>query len=423
MGKASIYKISKVLSERISEYSFLEKARKITTAFTRVRKMAFSDVISFIISCSTKSLQTELDGYFEKRGMTGVSRQAFSKSRENIKHEAFIDLNDLLVQKVEEDGGNATYRGYRLYGVDGTLIDLPNTEKLREHFGYSSNGTDTVYAKGLAMTAFDVLSKITIFSELYRYDDSEKRRILDIVDGFAELRSEKSIWLLDRGYPSFELFSRLEANSQNFVVRVSSNSLKEINNASETDQTVRITRNSLSLDLRVVNVPLKSGVVEKLVTNLCSDFDIAGLKELYALRWEIETNYRFLKRKAFLEVFTGESITAVLQDFHASILVLNIAAIAESEQEDILRKNNATCSDGKYSGCDYQANKTKLIGDIKRDFVKLMSCKHRNAHVFTKYRIYRNIKRYAFLEIPNRQFPRHQLKNKSHRAAHPKSAL
>lgn len=424
MRKISLFTISKTLSEAILSLSFIEKVKTIPAAFTRIRKMPFCDIMWFIMSCSNRILQTELDEYFKKKGNEKVSRQAFSKGREKIKPEAFIDLNDLLVQKFEEEDGEiATYRGYRLFSADGTLIDLPNTPLLRERFGCSSNGSDKTFAKGLAITAFDVLNKITIFAELYRYDDSEKRRILSIVDGFAELYKQKSIWLLDRGYPSFELFTKLEQNTQNFVIRVSTNSLKEINNANEAEQVITVVRGAVSIKLRVINIVLSSGENEKLVTNLFSDFAPDDFKELYAKRWAIETNYRFLKRKAYLEVFTGESVTAVLQDFHSSILVLNMAAIAEREQEDILASNGAVCISGKYRGCKYRPNKTKLIGDIKRDFVKLMLCERKTSQVFRQFRLYRDIKRYAYLDIPDRHFPRDFAKNRSRRASQSKQAL
>ena len=424
MKKVSLFTVSRIISERISNLSFVQQVRKLPSAFTRIRKMPFCDIMWFVMSCSNKRLQAELDDYFEKKGGETVSRQAFTKSRENIKHEAFIDLNDLLVQKFEKDDGEiATYRGYRLFSADGTLIDLPNTPQLRDRFGYCSNASNRIFAKGLAITAFDVLNKITVFAELFRYDDSEKRRILEIVDGFKKMYAQKSIWLLDRGYPSFELFTRLEQNAQNFVIRVSSQSLKEINDANGKDQTITVTRGSISMKLRVVNVALSSGESEKLVTNLFAGFVADDFDELYAKRWSIETNYRFLKHKTYLEVFTGESETAVLQDFHSSILVLNMAAIAEREQEDILVENNAVCTDGKHAGCTYRPNKTKLIGDIKRDFVKLMSCKSKTSSVFKKYLLYKKIKRYAFLDIPDRQYSRGTLENTRRRSTHPKNAL
>jgi len=424
MKKTSLIAMSEALSARISDRKFLEQARKIKTAFTRRRKMPFCDIIYFIMSCSNRSLQRELDEYFHKKGEETVSRQGFSEARENIKHEAFIELNELLVQKFEqEDGEIATYRGYRLFSTDGSLIDLPNTKQLRDHFGYSSNNTDKVFAKGLAFAAFDVLNKIIVFAELFRYDDSEKRRMLILSDEFAENYKEKSIWLLDRGYPSFELYKRFEKNSQDFLIRVSSRSSKEINEANEPDQIVTITKKSQTVTLRVVNVVLSTGEIEKLVTSLSADFTTYDLKELYAKRWGIETEFRFLKHKTYLEVFTGESVTAVMQDFHSSILVLNMAAIAEREQEDILRENNAVCRKGKNKGCLYHPNKTKLIGDIKRDFVSLMLCDNSADRVFKQFLLYKNIKRYAFLDIPDRHFPRTLLHKHVRRASHPKSAL
>ena len=424
MSKITFFSVCKKISDTISEIAFLERFRKIPTAFTRNRKMPFCDIIYFIMSCANRSLQTELDEYFHNKGCDAVSRQAFSKARENIKHEVFIDLNDAVVHKFEtEDGEIETYHGYRLFGVDGSIIDLPNTEGLRERFGYSTGSPYVKLAKGLAMTAFDVLNKITVFAELFRYEESERNKMFDISDGFKELYQDKLIWLLDRGYPSFALFSRFEENSQNFVVRVSSTSLKEVNDANEPDQVVTVTRNSTTLTLRVINVLLSSGEVEKLVTNLISNFTPDDFKELYAMRWGVETNYRFLKCKTLFEVFTDESETAILQDFHSSVLLMNMVAIAEREQEDVLRDNDAVCLGEKYGGCEYRANRSKLIGTIKRDFVKLMISKSKTSKIFTKYRLYKNIKRYAYLDIPDRAFPRNYAKKHARRVSHPKSTI
>jgi len=425
MGKVSFFTICKAISGTITDSSFVERVKTIPSAFTRIRKMPFCDTMWFIMSCTNRSVQTELDDYFQKKGTESVSRQAFAKKREEVKPEAFVELNDLLIQKFEsEDTEIATYCGYRLFGVDGTLIDLPNTTAMREQFGYSTNSSDRQYAKGLAITAFDVLNKLTIFAKLYRYDDSEKRRIHDIVDVFAETYTQKSIWLLDRGYPSLDLFARFEQNKQNYVIRVSSHSLKEINNATGADQMVTITRGAVTIKVRVVNILLSSGESEKLVTNLFDELTPDELKELYHKRWAIETNYRFLKRNTYLEVFTGESVTAVLQDFYSSILVLNMATIVEREQDEVLANNNAVCTDGKNKGCKYRPNRTKIIADIKRDFVKLMLCDGKIIRIFKQLRLYRNVKRYAYLDIPNRQFSRGIVKSSGNRrATHPKQAL
>lgn len=104
-------------------------------------------------------------------------------------------MNNSIINLFEtEDTEIATFKGYRLFSVDGSDIDLPNTETLRKRFGYSSNGIDKQSAKDLAMTMFDILNKLTMFAVLYHYDDREKRRILSNVDDFADVyKEQKSI--------------------------------------------------------------------------------------------------------------------------------------------------------------------------------------------------------------------------------------
>jgi len=421
MVKITTFNLMRSLSSVIYSENFKDLMRKIATAFTRRRKMLFCDIIFIVLSARNRAVQTELDDYFAKKGVDeNVSRQAFAKARENLKHEAFIHLNDVLVEKFErEDGAIATYRGYRLFGVDGTLIDLPNTEEMRRTYGFASNNTDKVFAKGLAMTAFDVLNGITIFAELFRYDDSEKRRILYISDGFAQLNYEKSIWLLDRGYPSFDLFARFHNNHQCYLTRVQTQTLKEVEAASQPDQIVTLTRKGITLDLRVVNVTLDSGENEKLITNLPADFTVEDLKALYIKRWGIETNYRFLKQKAVVETFTGETNTAVLQDFHAAILILNIATIAWREQADILKEGDKN----KQQKNEYFPNKSKLIQEIKCDFVKFVLCDNPVAHIYRQLHLYSRIKRYAYHLSYVKSFPRAVKPGYSGRSVHTKANL
>lgn len=417
MKKILLSDACELLKNTIESEDFLSSARNQSTAFTRNRKMPFCDIIYFMCSSLRRTVQRELEIYFKAKGGISMSRQAFAQSREKIKPEALRDLNDLLIEKFEsEDGEIATYKGYRLFAVDGSDIDLPNNENVREHFGYSSNGTDKYYAKGLAMTAFDVLNKLTIFAELYSYNDSEKRRIFDIVNDFSYFSAyDKCIFLLDRGYPSFELFKQCISNNQNFLVRVSSQSLREINECNGEDTTIEVTRNNTTITLRIVNVQLGNGLTEKLVTNLPNDFSLPELKELYSMRWGVETNFNYLKNKELIECFTGESINAILQDFYAGILMLNVSAIAYREQEDVIAKNTHKT---KHT---YKPNKTQLIADIKMNWVKMMLAKNSSSMVFRELRLYSRIKKYAYADIPNRHFNRPLVNTRRKRAVHKKN--
>jgi len=410
MTKLDFVVMLKMVKEDVDSQEYLEIARRIPTAFTRNRKMPFCDIINFIISSKARSVQTELDLFFKQKGGETVSRQAFSKAREKIDPRAIVYLNKKVLGKFEkEDCDVLTYKGYRLIGVDGTIIDLPNTPELREAYGYSSNGTGKEYAKGLSVMAFDVLNKLILEAGLDRYDDGEKTLIMPMVDSLEASGYRESILLLDRGYPSFDLFDKLESNGMKYVIRVSSNSLAEINAISQGDQALRIERKNKAVHLRVVNIVLKNGDVEKLVTNLPADFGSGELKELYSKRWGSETNFDRLKNKMLLEVFTGESETAVLQDFHAAILLTNLTRFAEREQEDILSKKKAV----RKRRNAYKPNVSKLIADIKENWVKMIYTKNPK-RVFNQIMLYYRVKRYAVYSLQDRSFPR-VIREKTHR--------
>ena len=62
------------------------------------------------------------------------------------------------------------------------------------------------------------------------------------------------------------------------------------------------------LNLRIVNIPLKTGEIETLLTNLPNDIaSPAELKNLYGERWQIEKGYDVLKNKLEIENFTGKT--------------------------------------------------------------------------------------------------------------------
>ena len=97
---------------------------------------------------------------------------------------------------------------------------------------------------------------------------------------------------------------------------------------------------------------------------------------------------------------------------------MNIAAITHREQEDILQNVNKH----KALKHTYHPSKSKLIADIKRDFVKMMMIDNRLHRVFAQFVLFANIRKYAYHSDPNRKFERN-MKNGGRRCTHPKSAL
>ena len=380
--------------------------------------MSFSDIINFMISAGRKNLQTELDLYFEQKGTDGVSRQAFSKARENVNPQAICELNERVSKKLEKTMELKTYQGYRLISVDGTILDLPNNENLKDHFGYASNSTNITHCAALGMVIYDLLNHISLTGELYSYFDSEKKRILEIADRLKERETLKNpLFILDRGYPSFDLMCKFAENNQKYLIRVSRQTLKEISSVNTEDEIVHITRKGKAIQVRVVTITLNTGNVEKIVTNVFEKFDISQIKELYAKRWGIETNYHYIKNVQLLECFTGESVNAILQDFYVSLLIMNIAVPFYKEQKDILNHNQENKT------FEYNPSLSELIYKIKIDYMKFLSKKRQSHNLIKEYFRYKNIMKFAYAVIPNRTNPRKYSNTYDHRKAHIKKLL
>ena len=415
MQKLQFSDITVMLQNTLDSAEFFFSMRTKPTAFSRNRTLSMYDILCFIMSSKNKALQTELDEYQEANGGNLVTRQAFSKARENINAYVFEYLNRKLIKKYEtEETNKETHKGYRLLSGDATLIDLPNTPDLREIYGYSSCGnSEKTYAKARAMTIYDVLNDLTVSAKLLPYNAGERTVIHSFAD---ELKAsgyyDKSILLLDRGYPSFDLYHQLIEHGMNFVVRLDGcNQQKEFAAVKEGEAIVQVKgKRKRTVTLRVVTIMLDSGIQEKLVTNLPTEFDTQDLKKLYAKRWGIETSYDKLKNKLCVEIFTGETPTSIYQDFYAGILLLNMASFAYREQQEVIDEGDRE----KNLKQSYQPNMKKLILDIKINLVAMFASSNPISTAYYKLLSYRYIKRFAVHRSAKDSFPRHFGLRKNH---------
>ena len=111
----------------------LNTARLQEQAFTRDRKMPFTDALCFLPDMRKSTLQTRLNAFFRHNGdKEPMSQQAFSKLRANFDHSPFEKALRVLVKKeYSGDYDLPLWAGYHLIGVDGSYIQLPRVEQLR----------------------------------------------------------------------------------------------------------------------------------------------------------------------------------------------------------------------------------------------------------------------------------------------------
>ncbi|WP_231272851.1 IS4 family transposase [Clostridium botulinum] len=389
----------------IGDYSFKCTNRTKEIHFTRERKMGFKETIMFMINMVNKSLQVELNNYFETilNKDNPSTKQAYSKARQNIEAKAFIQLNDKINELVYKDEFEyKLWNGYRLSAIDGSVIQLPDTKLLRKEFGYIENQKNKV-ARARVSCILDVLNKIVIESKIDIYKASERNMAKELILKMLKNRTESELILFDRGYPGTKFFSFLKENNVEFLMRAKVNFSKDIKNAKQPDQIINIKNGKEVLTVRVVRFLLSSGIEEVLITSLLDKkYTLEDLKELYFKRWCVEVKYDELKNRLEIENFTGRTKKAIEQDFYASIYLSNMIELARQESDKIIKEKNK----GKNLKHEYKTNLNILIGSLKDKLIIMMLEKDRGKRT----KMFKNIMKQASQNtIPirlGRQYPR-----------------
>lgn len=414
-----------VYSEKLKDQS-----RKSEKDFTRKRKIGFIPLVCLIINMVRKSTQLELDEFRERfmpesAKSTTYTKQSFSEARQKLSPNAFKMLNDGFIEEFYKDDDYKTYRGFRLLAVDASLIDLPNTKELQAEYGFSSNQAEGYrLARSRSSHLVDLANRLAVHAVLGKYTDSERDMAKLNIDKLLELTPSHipNLILFDRGYPSAALIQYLQSKGVHFLMRVSSAFYAEVANTQTEDELVRIVitkerakelkkkgtplPKGTVLGLRVLKIPLPSGDIETLITDLHADqLPYPDCKDLYFQRWGIETRFNELKHQFEIENFSGETPTVIEQDFHATILLSNMASLieqdAQEEKQEEQRKANKPL---KYD--EYKINHNLLVGKMKNRFVEILLEEDDQKKEQMYRRLLEELKRNIVPVVKGRSFPR-----------------
>lgn len=296
--------------------------------FTRKRKLGFSDLIGLLVSMGTGSLSHELMGYFDYDPKRKPSKSAFCQQRSKLSDGALRHLLRTFSSRFDL----GAYRdGYSLVACDGSSFCFgPDPSDLRT---FHENRADTRGHNLMhAVALCDMMTGIYVDTVVQNgREKDEFAGMCQMVDAWD--RAGKSIFVADRGFASYNVFAHIAEASLFFVIRAKDINVKRMLRSGELpdelDKEVRLVLSHsqakskrsqpqraddyrlvsrdinfdyLSKDspeyemaLRVVRFPVGKGF-ENVVTNLPADkFDPSEIKEIYRLRWGIETSFRKLK--------------------------------------------------------------------------------------------------------------------------------
>lgn len=371
MNKLSPSKLKEMLFDSIDSL-MLNKDTYLSnsnTAFSRTQKISFRNTMLFPMVISNDSTSLEMLDFFSESSLP--SAPAMNYRRDQIDISAFKDLMANFTAMLPQKN---TFKGMHLIACDGTRVNTPYNSKDSDSFvccienrkGFNQYHLNTLY---------DVLNDLFIDAVIQGYFSmNEQAAFCAMIDRYP--KDIPTIFTADRGYASYNVMARLISNDQHFVIRASSliaesifDNSKDLLISDEVDieDIVRIgrTRSKVTKNLknyhfmrsertydsipvgsqkidqfkiRLVKFILPGGGVEYLLTNLDSNtFKISDLREIYRLRWGIETSYRYLKYVSGMVHIHSIKQKFIYQEVYAKLTAYNfcsaIMSITQSESK------------------------------------------------------------------------------------------
>ena len=312
-----------------------------------------------LLQKSAKSMQLVLNEFFKKLKMPLVSSSAFSQARQQLKAEAFIELNrEAVVAVMYADQAYERYKGLRVLGVDGSKVYLPATAAIINKFGGTAKNQHSQHIEpfGLASVLFDLLNNVALDAVLA----PGKAYEVDLAQAHLVHTQADDLLIFDRNYPSYIWLATLIQHEVDFLGRCSRASFKAVQamfaGHGPDSQIVTLKVNSTQrqqvrqlglpeqITVRLIRLTLVTGETEVLITSLLDQelYPTEDFGDLYFLRWGSETFYDLLKNRLLLENFTGQTVAAVEQDFHATIYISGLETLLTQEANEHLQAKSQT---------------------------------------------------------------------------------
>lgn len=336
------------------------------TDFSRNRKLVFPMLLHLIISMEAGTVKDELLNFFSFDKNT-VSNSAFFQQRAKLADHTlpylFHTFNNLYPYTLYKDK-------YQLLAADGSSFTFTRNPRDPDAYFAPDGKTTNGYNQVHVIPLFDLLSK--------RYTDcvvqpirkkNEFRALCTLIDRNPTVPGIIPIFIADRGFHSLNVFAHAIEHHSYFMIRATdikmqrllgidlpagqssfdiqvrrmltrSNSKKKRLHPELADQYKFICREvafdyidpekqpEYPINLRVLRFKISEDGYENIITNLPpGEFPVDEIKQLYHLRWNIETSFRELKHVIGAEKFHSKKREYIEMEIWARLLLYNFCSI------------------------------------------------------------------------------------------------
>ena len=366
------------------------------SAFTRNRKVTPLPLLLQMFGQKGKTQQAELlDFYKDIDRPLDISTVGFFQSRMKFNEGAVrLMSNDFITDMYDKhDDSMVKLNDYLVTAIEGSKFIVPSTQENEAYFGRfvtSKANPEHSPVMGMMSTLYDCVNKMVLDIQVDEFKASEREFAKAHLEVAKENFRQKMVTIFDRGYDSIRLVDQLQESGQKYLFRLPKTTLKTFSDQLEigedqvfnlnydrlstndyrADSTFRMKLMSTTYPIRLAKIAIGTNadgtvIEEILATNLSSDeFDNEGLKELYRLRWEVETAYNVLKNRMKIEEFSGYRKRLIMQDIYCTVWLYNLTMLKLIE---VNQKHTIPQERYKY---EMKRNLNAGIGVMKSYFVK-----------------------------------------------------
>ncbi len=360
----------------LSSIDSLQKDREAFLAnsqsdFTRTKKISFAQTILFPMIAGSDNVATELMDFFDETKLPDPS--SMIQRRNQVKPDAFKALFSMFTKQISVV---KTFHGYQLVACDGSRINLPYNPSDPDTFIQcikNRKGINQIHMNSL----YDILSDVFLDVEIQGIHKIDEQGAFCRFLSAESPSSLKRIFLADRGYASYNVFAHALHSGHLFLIRVPKDFADSLytgdkpwleSPSEDRDISIHIGRRRTKansqlenyhcvpsrrrydfleagsdktdlLRLRVLKFPISEDSYEYIVTNLPKyQFTEAKIKELYNLRWGIETAFRHLKYAGNMVHIHSLKREFLIQEIYGKLTMYNfssfIAAAVGREQKN-----------------------------------------------------------------------------------------
>ena len=324
------------------------------TDFSRNRKINFKTCVGITMNSGGCTLNKELLDFFDF-DVNAPTVSAYTQQRAKILPEAFEYLFHAFTE--ENAQTKNLYEGYQLLACDGSNLTIaPNLNDPETLWKSNQLGATGNHLHLNAL--YDVLNRTYIDALVQTASTYQEHRAC--IQMIERVTLDKVILIADRGYENYNIMSHAIEKGWKFLIRIKDVHSNGIASGLELPQTavfdmdinLILTRNQTKskkqagykfmptvqtfdylpigskedypISFRIARFKIADDSYETVITNLdrfC--FSAEKLKELYHLRWGIETSFRELKYAIGLTSFHAKKVDYIKQEIFARLALYN----------------------------------------------------------------------------------------------------